>query len=301
MTAKRSGFGGKTVGDGRPYRKLREHKNDPASPRFEYEPIEKENDLKKNTGKQRKTHKKQQRRRRGKLIHKEVMGELKIPKDATEITIPKSLTSIDMNVFSNCEKLECIKVEEGNPMYKSANGMLLDNGGTKILYVPRGMKGSLCIPEGIIEIKRYTFYGCIGLTGITIPKNVKMIKSHAFMMCKGLCEIILPEGVKRIGRLAFAYCSGLKSVAIPKSVCFIEKRMFYNCKELTKITLPASIIKIGYQAFSDCTSLKEIYFKGDAPELDFQVFQNVQATVYYQKGTKGWKKTFGGLPTKEIL
>ena len=273
-----------------------------------------------------------------KLISKEAVGEQMIPdgvtklcgdiferrKEITSIIIPKSVTFIDKKVFFNCEKLEYIEVAEENPMYASSNGILLNKEKTKIIYVPRGINGSLCIPECINEIEDWAFYGrtrlkkiaipksvtkignwafrdCSGLTGIIIPKSVEIIMPYAFMSCAGLKKITIPNGVTGIGWAVFAHCSELKSVTLPDSVSYINRRMFYNCTGLTSIMIPKSVNSICDLAFYNCSSLKEIHFEGDAPNLGLDVFDEVSATVYYQKGTKGWGKTFGGLPTKEML
>jgi hypothetical protein len=74
---------------------------------------------------------------------------------------------------------------------------------------------------------------------------------------------------------------------------------FHGCNGLTSITIPKSVTVIGKHAFY-YTSLEKVYFEGDAPRLGLDVFEGTTAIVYYRKGTKGWEKTFGGLPTQEI-
>ena len=51
-------------------------------------------------------------------------------------------------------------------------------------------------------------------------------------------------------------------------------------------------------AFFDCTSLTEVYFKGNAPSVGSDVFDNSNnTTIYYLPGSTGWGTTFGGRPT----
>jgi len=63
----------------------------------------------------------------------------------------------------------------------------------------------------------------------------------------------------------------------------------------------ASVQKLGSGAFSFCVGLTRLLFEGDAPRLydpSLPAFEGTKnATVYYRTGTKGWGKTFGGLPT----
>ena len=50
------------------------------------------------------------------------------------------------------------------------------------------------------------FYGCSGLTSLTIPSGVTSIGEWAFSGCSGLTSLTLPSGVTSIGNDAFRYC-----------------------------------------------------------------------------------------------
>lgn len=62
------------------------------------------------------------------------------------------------------------------------------------------------------------WYGCIGLTGITIPESVKYIGSHAFDGCDAIVKVEFNEGLQVIGANAFLGCKGVDLVKIPQSV-----------------------------------------------------------------------------------
>ncbi|MBQ8050385.1 MAG: leucine-rich repeat domain-containing protein [Bacteroidaceae bacterium] len=90
--------------------------------------------------------------------------------------------------------------------------------------------GSVVIPETVIyngtnysvtSIGRYAFYGCTGLTSVTIPNSVTSIGGRAFAECTGLTSVTIPESVTSIGDRAFYNCTGLTSVTIPNSVTSI--------------------------------------------------------------------------------
>ena len=65
------------------------------------------------------------------------------------------------------------------------------------------------------------FYGCSGLTSITLPSGVTWIGGYAFDGCSGLTSLTLPSSVSSIGNSAFSGCSGLTSLTIPSSVTSI--------------------------------------------------------------------------------
>ena len=75
----------------------------------------------------------------------------------------------------------------------------------------------------------YAFYGCSGLTSLTIPSSVTRIGKDAFFKCSGLTSMILPSGVTSIGDAAFENCSGLTSLVIPSSVTSIGSSAFSCC------------------------------------------------------------------------
>ena len=62
------------------------------------------------------------------------------------------------------------------------------------------------------ELGDYAFYGCSGLTSLTIPSSVTEIGDYAFKGCSGLTSLTLPSSVTLICWGAFEGCSGLTSI-----------------------------------------------------------------------------------------
>ena len=85
------------------------------------------------------------------------------------------------------------------------------------------------------EIGDKTFYGCIGLTSITIPNSVKIIRKEAFSGCTGLTNVILSNSLIYIGKAAFRGCTELTNITIPNSVRIIEDYAFKECTKLNSI------------------------------------------------------------------
>ena len=112
----------------------------------------------------------------------------------------------------------------------------------------------------------YAFYGCSGLTSLTLPSSVTKIGCYALFSCIGLTSLTLPSGVTKIGAGAFFCCYGLIS-----------------------LTIPSSVTAIGSGAFNGCSGLTSIYaYMEKLPETGSNLFLGCDAkncTVYVPKGT----------------
>ena len=95
--------------------------------------------------------------------------------------------------------------------------------------------GSVHIPYdvtyngNVYEVNRispFAFYGCTGLTSVTIPYGVTSIGQSAFYGCTGLTSVTIPITVTNIGIGAFEGCTGLASISIPNSVTSIGYKAF---------------------------------------------------------------------------
>ena len=79
------------------------------------------------------------------------------------------------------------------------------------------------------KLGNYVFFGCSGLTSLTIPSSVTEIGNSAFEGCSGLTSLTIPSSVTSIGYYAFKGCSGLTSMTIPSSVTSIGNSAFQGC------------------------------------------------------------------------
>ena len=135
----------------------------------------------------------------------------------------------------------------------------------------------------------WAFYGCSGLTSLTLPSGVTSIGNKAFRGCSRLTSLTIPSGVTSIGKRAFYGCSGLTSLTLPSGVTSIGNYAFYGCRGLTSMTIPSGVTVIGEGAFRGCSGLTSIYvYPENLPELESGIFSGCNAqncTVYVPKGT----------------
>ena len=228
----------------------------------------------------------------------------------TSVTIGNSVTSIGSNAFYNCTWLTSVTIGNGvtsisqtafgnTAWYNNQPDGLVYAG--KVAYKYKGTMPwytSIVLKEGTLGIGDSAFFGCSGLTNITIPNSVTSIGPGAFSdtawynnqpdglvyagkvayKYKGTMpwctSIVLKEGTLGIGQYAFYGCEELTSITIPNSVTSIGDYVFYGCTGLTSITIPNSVTSIGYRAFSGCEGLTSIIIPDSVTSIGSQAFYN---------------------------
>ena len=105
----------------------------------------------------------------------------------TDVTIPKSVTTIEDGAFKRCSSITNINVDENNVDYISRDGVLYDKKMTSLIWYPSNKSD----------------------TSYTIPETVTTIGYRAFYKCEKLKNIIIPESITEIGDEAFSGCTEL--------------------------------------------------------------------------------------------
>lgn len=212
-------------------------------------------------------------------------------------TLPRIVRSVSEEAFYGCTSLANIVVENSNYYYMDIDGALVTKDGTSLVCYPAGKRdSSYNIPSGVTNVYPGAFYGCFGLSSISIPSRVRMVEydalqgDGAFYGCPSLSEIRVDASntiFKDIDGVLFAYngtslvCYPSEkkgaSYTIPNNVEQISNNAFSGCTSLVSITIPGSVAQIGDKAFSGCTSLTG--FKVDASnpffkDIDGVLFQN---------------------------
>ena len=204
----------------------------------------------------------------------------------TSMIIPDSVERIGEGAFSGCSSLESITIPfvgakagvTSSDTYQYPYGYIFGTssytGGVSTwqyyygnstssptsttYYIPSSLK-SVTVTSG--NILYGAFYGCTGLTSITIPNSVTSIGVSAFYGCKGLTCVTIPDSVTSIGDSAFYNCSGVTSATIGSGVTSIGNWAFCGCEMLTSITIPKGLQSIGDSAFLGCWRLIEVHNK----------------------------------------
>ena len=166
------------------------------------------------------------------------------------ITISKSVISIDDRAFDACLALESIVVDSENAYYFSQDGILYKTWEKNFLYVPLNLKGNIVIPEGVTKIPEALFANHSKITSVTIPSTVSSIGAFAFGSCKGLVSITIPSSVTRIDVSAFLDCTNMTGATFESpngwkvsSVAF-EENIASNL--LKNVQVAANYLKFDY-------------------------------------------------------
>lgn len=169
----------------------------------------------------------------------------------TRVSIPENLSFIGEGAFGSCTALEGFSVQAGNSVYSvDENGVLYSRDRATLFICPAGKTGLFEIPTHVTTVKSWSFYGCSGLSAVTIPESVTYIGACAFSGCSGLTELTVPGSVRSIGNGAFSSCVSLNAVTISEGVTAIGYEAFDSCYALSVITIPESVTSIQEGAIS---------------------------------------------------
>lgn len=207
-----------------------------------------------------------------------------------------------------------------------------DNG-TASVGSSSNLTGDLVIPNSITLPYSYggqnitvsaivdnAFWGCNGLSSVSIPNTITSIGQYAFSGCSGLSSISIPTSVVTIGLDAFGGCSGIAhtyyagsiaqwcgisfangcsnpifyshdliinnsvvtNLVIPSNITNIGNYSFYNCTGITSVSISNTISNIGNYAFFGCSSLSSVIIPNSTTVIGNYSFSNCTSleTIY---------------------
>ena len=239
------------------------------------------------------------------------------------VTLPDTVTSIPFGLFANCTGLTNVVLGNnvsgiGSQAFQGCvnlSGIVLPNSVTNIEDAAfRGCSrlASLSLGSAVQSLGSYqTFYGCTGLTNISVDSNNLTYASvNGVLFNKSLTTLIqypagnpgatyvIPGTVTNIAGNAFYGCAGLKSATIPNGVMNLGTFAFASDSSLTNVVVSGSVTNVGSQAFAGCTSLQTAIFLGNRPDGLYGqfVFSGISSsvlTVYFVDGMAGWNGFVG--------
>lgn len=156
------------------------------------------------------------------FIFSKATGVTKIPNSVfagmarlKKVSLPDSVTIIDVRAFQNCTGLSEITLPSG--LTKIGESAFEGSALQKVDF-------SKC--TALDEIGEYSFKRC-SISSIDIPDTVPLttVKAYAFDLCASLQSVYLPKSVKTIQICAFANCPKLQTFSVP-TCCKIHWKAF---------------------------------------------------------------------------
>ncbi len=201
----------------------------------------------------------------------------------TNIHLPAGVISVAKDTFYYANKLQNITVDENNPIYTAANGILiLKDTGELYLWPMANTTTEFTVPENMTTIPSKMFQNNSSLRKINIHSGVTyigtsafsgsdikefvfapsanglVIDSSAFSNCESLTELVLPYGTTELGDSIVNGCDNLVSLYLPDTITAVGSNAFAYCTSLTDVHLSAGMSTMPSSAFSNCESLEEI-------------------------------------------
>lgn len=197
-------------------------------------------------------------------------AEMKIGVSAFEscaintIEFPPGLSSLGVNCFRNCPKLETV----------TFSGSLLTAIPDECFLNCNSLK-NIILPQTIETIGASSFKGCSKISDIGLSSTSLITVKYSAFQNSGLSKCELPSTLQTLDVFAFAQTSivkiscsvnipnqcfqeinALKTVELGEGVVTIGEDCFSSCGYLETVTIPSSILTISYFAFKNCWSLR---------------------------------------------
>lgn len=214
-----------------------------------------------------------------------------------QVNIPDEVFSIGIQAFANCMKLASVSLPAnlkyvGSRAFEECNSLTTVNIGSleswlgitftdeysnplsivHHLTVNGHEIADVVIPGHVSTVGPYAFYGCTGLSSLTLENGVTAIGASALEGCTSLTDVSLPGTLTSLGKYAFSGCTGLTSVDLPSSLTKVGTGTFESCTSLSSVNIPSTVTAIGDDAFYSCTSLTSVTLPAELESIGAGAF-----------------------------
>ncbi len=170
----------------------------------------------------------------------------------TNVTFSVNTSTLSGTSFKGDSALRAITVPEGNPYFKSVDGVLFGAGGaTLALYPSSKTATTYAVPTGVVTINDGVFVGNTTLTSVILPDTLESIGANAFKNCTALTSINYPSSLRSIGESAFAGCTALTTAELNVGLRTLGAYAFEGDTSLTSARLPATLVSVGSTVFGE--------------------------------------------------
>ena len=176
--------------------------------------------------------------------------------------INEKVDSIGNNPFAGCQNVNLV-VDSKNTKYHLDSTESLYSSKGDLVVVNSSLTGEFVVKDEI-NVLADAFYGCNGITKLTLSEGITQVTSHQFDNVGSITELALPSSLTKIESYGFANNAYLTSVVLPKGV-EVDDYVFANCTSLESVKLSKGI-KISNYMFSECSKLTNVEFIGEATE-----------------------------------
>lgn len=103
----------------------------------------------------------------------------------SQVTLGSGVQRVGAYAFQHCSSMKAFNINSGSSLMALGEGVWAYSGLTQMTTLKNATK--------LAELPVKAFYGCSGITQITIPSNIKKIGANAFGNCKALTNATLEE------------------------------------------------------------------------------------------------------------
>lgn len=223
----------------------------------------------------------------------------------TSIKIPATVRNMTAGLFTGCENLVTVEVDENNQYFAAKDNVLYDKEFKRIMYYSSNKaEKTFALPETVETIDANLFKNNVVLEKVIIGKNIKEIGASAFESCANLTTVVFITGgteTLTIGEKAFASCSAFKGIYLadsadaeeseyvagtPSTLKAISAKAF-NKSRLEVLVISEGVEEIGASAFEDVTVLTSVSLPASLKVVGASAFKyvNTLETIEIAEGS----------------